>query len=238
MALLVLIGPQAHRLQVAAGVGLGEHHRAGHFAAGEARQGFVLDRVAGEGVDRLGDALQAEEVHQRAVGPADDFGGHGVDQIGAVQPAVLPRQREAHQVGLAQRLEVVRPPRVERDGAVVVELVAFLVDCLGVGGDHLAGDLADDVQDAAVVVDRRRRRRAGRSRHIAALAVGEIVLLDPGHLGHVEVLEEELDVVVIEKEVRHGQPPHKARIPARVPRLNDGLISDYTSRMFDPRRSN
>ena len=101
LPLVVLVGPQADRLQVAAGVGLGQHHGAGHFAAAEARQQLVLDLVVGEGVDRLGDALQAEEVHQRGVGPADHFGGHGVDQVGAIQPAVLPRQREAHQVGLA-----------------------------------------------------------------------------------------------------------------------------------------
>ena len=141
-----------HGLQVAAGVGLGEHHRAGHFAAAEPRQHFVLDFVVGEGVDRLGDALQPEHVHQRGVGPADDFGGHGVDEAGAVQPAVLPRQGEAHQVGLGEPLEVLLHQRVERDRAVVVERVAFAVDLLGVGGDHVAGHFADDFQHAAVVV--------------------------------------------------------------------------------------
>ena len=41
---------------------------------------------------------------------------------------------------------------MQRDRAVLVERVAFAVDLLGVGGDHLAGHLADDLQDAAVVV--------------------------------------------------------------------------------------
>ena len=40
VALFVLHGLQAHGLQVAAGVGLGQHHRPGHFAAGEPRQRF------------------------------------------------------------------------------------------------------------------------------------------------------------------------------------------------------
>ena len=174
VALLVLEGPQPHGLQVAAGVGLGQHHRAGHFAAGEPRQHLVLDLVVGEGVDRLGDALQPEQVHQRGVGPADHLGGHRVDEAGAIQPAVLPRQGEAHQVGLAEPLEVLLHQRMQRDGAVLVERVAFAVDLLGVGGDHLAGHFADDLQHAAVVVhgvgrvvrarSRTDRRPRGRSR--------------------------------------------------------------------------
>ncbi len=170
------------------------------------RQRFVLDFVVGEGVDRLGDALQAEHVHQRGVGPADHFGGHRVDEAGAIQPAVLARQGEAHQVGLGEPLEVLLHQRVQRDGAVVVERVAFAVDLLGVGGDHFAGHLADDLQHAAVVV-----HGVGRVlRRVAGGIVGrvdEAVLLDPGQLGQIDMVEEELDVVVIEKEIRHGKAP-------------------------------
>ncbi len=88
LPVLVLVGPQPHRLQVAAGVRFGQHHGAGHLALGEPRQHLVLDLLAGKGVDRLGDALQAEHVHERGVRPADDLGGHRVDQVGAVQAAV------------------------------------------------------------------------------------------------------------------------------------------------------
>ena len=92
---------------------------------------------------------------------------------------------------------------MQRDGAVVVELVSFPIDLLGVGGDHVAGHLPDDLQDAAVVVD----GVGGVSRRFGVcppVAVGEVVLLDPGQLRQVEMPEKELDVFVIEKEVRHG----------------------------------
>ena len=148
--------------------------------------------------------MQAEHVHQRGVGPADHLGGHRVDQAGAVQPAVLARQGEAHQVGLGEPVEVLLHQRVQRDRAVVVERVALVVDLLGVGGDHLAGHLADDLQDAAVVVDGVGGVARGVARRIVA-GVGEVVLLDRGQLGQVDVVEEELDVVVIEKEIRHGK---------------------------------
>jgi hypothetical protein len=35
----------------------------------------------------------------------------------------------------------------------------------------------------------------------------EIVLLNPGQLGQVDMVEEKLDVFVIEKKIRHGKLP-------------------------------
>ena len=211
-------GAEADGLQVAAGVGLGQHHRAGHFAAREPRQNFVANRIAGEGVDRLGDALQPEHVHHRGVGPADDFGGHRVHQAGAIQPAVLPRQREAHHVGLREPIEVLLHQRMERDRAVVVQRVPLVVDLLGVRGDHFGGHLADDFQNAAIVIDRVGRVQRGIARGIVG-RVDEIVLLQPGQFGQVDMIEQELDVVVIEKEIRHGETPrgllrNRKRLPA------------------------
>ena len=84
VALLVLIRPQSHGLQIAAGVGLGEHHGPGDFAAAKAGKRHVFDPVVGKGVDRFGDALQPKQVRQRSIGPADDLGGHGVDQVRAI----------------------------------------------------------------------------------------------------------------------------------------------------------
>ncbi len=63
-------------LQVAAGLGLGERHRARDLAAGEARQVGLLELVAGELVDRLGDVLQAEDVHERRIGARDHLDDH------------------------------------------------------------------------------------------------------------------------------------------------------------------
>ena len=94
---------------------------------------------------------------------------------------------------------------MERHGAVLVQRVAFVVDLLGVGGDHFAGHFADDLQHAAVVV----HGVGGVARRVARRIVGrvcETVLLNLGQLAQVDVVEEELDVFVIEKEIRHGTP--------------------------------
>ncbi len=57
LAVVVLPGAETDGLEVAAGVGFGQDHRAGHFAAGEPGQVLVFDLVAGKGVDGLSDAL-------------------------------------------------------------------------------------------------------------------------------------------------------------------------------------
>ena len=59
--------------------------------------------------------------------------------------------------------------------------------CLGVGGDHLAGDLADDLQDAAVVVHGVGRVDAAVV--VRAVAAGEAVLLERP-FRQVDVVEE------------------------------------------------
>jgi hypothetical protein len=152
-AVIVLPRAEAHRLQVAARVRLGQHHRAGDLALGELGQILVLEPVVGERVDRLGDALQAEDVHQRGIGPADHLHRHSVDQIGAIQSAVPPRQGEPHQVGLGQGLEVLADPRAQRDRSVVVQAVALVIDLLAARSDTVGRDIADDLEDAAIVVD-------------------------------------------------------------------------------------
>ena len=103
LPVVVLLGPQLDGLEVAARVRLGEDHGAGDLAGGQVRQVLGLDLLGGEGVDRLGDALEAEDVHQAGVGPADHLDGHGVDEVGEVEPAEPVREGEAHQVGLAEQ---------------------------------------------------------------------------------------------------------------------------------------
>ena len=189
------------RLEVAAGVRLGEDHRPGPLAAGHAGQVLLLDRLIREGVDGLGDALEAVEVHQRGVGPADDVVAHRVDQVGAVQPAEAVRQREAHQVGLAEAVQGPLDARGAGDRAVGVEGVAQLVGLLGRGGDCLGGQLAQDGEDSPVVV----HRVGGVGRGEVKLAgVREVVLHDGRQARHVHVLKEKLDVLVVREEVCHG----------------------------------
>ena len=73
------------------------------------------------------------------------------------------------------------------------------------GATSVAGHLPDDLEDAAVIVQG--VGRIDRGGVLPGRGVGEIVLLDPRHLGQRQVIEEEQDVFVIEKEVRHGRPP-------------------------------
>ena len=58
LAIIILPGAKLNGLQVRTGIGLGQHHGAGHFAAGELRQVLGLDLVIGERIDRLSDPLQ------------------------------------------------------------------------------------------------------------------------------------------------------------------------------------
>ena len=211
IAVVVLKGTQPDGLQVAAGIRLGQHHRTSDLSAREARQVFVLDLFAGKGMDCLGDTLQAEDVHQRPVTPTDDLGRHRVNQARAIQAPVPARQRKAHQVGLCQPPQVVAHQRVQRNGPIPVELVAFAVDLLGPGGDDVPRQVADDLHDPGVVVERVGHVRG--SVVDPAARVREIVFVDTSDLRQVQMVEEKLNVFVIGKEVRHGrlQPPLPGR---------------------------
>ena len=62
-AVLVLISGSLDGLEVGTSVRLGENHRASPLAGDEARNILFLDLLIGKPVDRLGDALKSEEVH-------------------------------------------------------------------------------------------------------------------------------------------------------------------------------
>ena len=152
VALVVLEGFEFDGLQVRAGVRLGQDHGAGHLAVGKRRQVFLLDLFVGERVDRLGDALKAEDVHQRRVGPRDDLGGDRVDQVGEVQAAEPIGQREAHHLGLGQLLQGLGHALRTRDGAVLVECVALPIDVFGPRRDEVGAEFAERVEDHVVVL--------------------------------------------------------------------------------------
>ena len=96
---------------------------------------------------------------------------------------------------------------MQRDRAVAVERIAADIDLFGVGGDHLARHLADDLQHAAVVIDGVGGVRAGRNRR--RRWPREIVFLKPRDLLQVEVVEKEQNVVVIEEKIRHEETPRR-----------------------------
>ena len=63
-----------------------------------------------------------------------------------------------------------------------------------------AGDRADDLQRAAVVVD----RVGVVQRRVVGVAVLGVQFLQTGDLLQVDVIEQEQDVLVVEEKVRHG----------------------------------
>ena len=68
---------------------------------------------------------------------------------------------------------------MQSDRAVLVERVAFVVDLLGIGRDHVAGHVADDLQNAAIVVHGVGLVH-GRVIGVAVVGPREIVFLYPG----------------------------------------------------------
>ena len=191
---------ELHVLQVAAGLGLGERHGAGDLAAGEARQVGGLHLLVGELVDRLGDVLQAEDVHQRRVGAADHLDDHHADRDGEVEAAVLARQRDAHEVGLLEALEALGDAGRVADLAVH-QLAAGAVHVFGARLDELAGDVADDRERALVGVERV-FEVLGRVGEVPRLRV--VVLAQAHDARQVEAAQRGLQVRVVAEEVAHA----------------------------------
>ena len=128
VAVLVLVGSKTNGLQVASGIRFGQHHSTRYFAFGETGQNFVLDLIIRKGIDRFGDALQTEQIHEGAVGTTDDFGCHRVKQIWAIDAAILAWQGESHHVRLGQAIEIPLYEGMERDRTVLVERIALTID--------------------------------------------------------------------------------------------------------------
>jgi len=200
-------------LQVAAGLGFGERHRPRDLAAGESGQVVRLDLVRGEPRDGLGDVLEAEDVHQRRVGARDHLDDHQRDGDREVQTPVRARQRDAHEVGLTQKLEGGGDAGGVADLAVG-EDAAGTVDVLGARGDGIRGELARDLERAPVRVDRVL---------VVAWGIGEVpclgvVVLTPGDdAGQVEPLELGDEVRVVAVETGHQAPPCAALAAPTAP---------------------
>ncbi len=205
VALAVLIGSQLDGLEVRAGVGLGEHHRAGDLALGEERQVLLLDLLGGEGVDRVGDALEAEDVAQRGVGSREDIVGHRVDQVREIQPAEAVGQGEAHDFRLGKLLDVLGDSLGPGYRAVFVEGVALAVHALGPRRDEVGAELAERVQHHLVVAD----GFLDVVRCVVEfLREAEALFERLGQRRQVDVPEQEPNVVVIRVKVSHALSCH------------------------------
>lgn len=159
---LVPMGLQHHGLQVAAGIGLGQVHRAG-LAARYPGQILGLELLGRELVQRLGAVLQAPDVLETGVGACDHLIRHHEIDEREVQPLVLARQRQPEQAGLTQRLDIAGRARSVLH-VIVHDLGTVVIDSLGVRGDHVARTLRRRFPSRGGSCPERPRNRQARSR--------------------------------------------------------------------------
>ena len=186
------MGLEHHGLQVGTRIRLGQRHGARRTARHE-RQVLLLDLLAGEFVDRLGAVLQTPDVFEAGIAAGHHLVGHHEADERHVQTLVLAGQVNAAQTGLADCLEVgLRAAGVHH--VVVHHLRAFLVDILGVGGDHVGADVTRDLQHAAVAVHG--ILEVGRC-VVVEILLREVLLAQLHDLLHQRMVQLELQVLII-----------------------------------------
>ena len=185
-------GLEHHGSEVRTGVRLREVHGA-RRARRDPRQVFLLDLLRSELVQRFGAVLQPPDVLETGIGAGHHLVGHHEADEREVQSVVLARKRHAAQPRVHDGLHVLDRTRSVLH-MVVNHARTLVVHTLGVGGDHLAADLAGDLQHAAVVVHRvvEILRRI-----VVEVLLRETALLQLHDLAHQRMLEVELQILVI-----------------------------------------
>ena len=195
---LVVGSLQAHRLQVAACVGFREVHRAGGTLA-DAGQILVFQCVGAEFLDGVGAVGQAPDRGEAHIGAGDDLGGHHHGRTRPVETVVFAVERNAVEARLDQGVEVPTGAGRIRDAAVL-ELRTFVVHLLGVGRNHLSGDLTHQVHHHIVL----RNSLFGGSGGFRVLSsFGIILFLDGNHALHFRMVEVEGKALVIGIEIHN-----------------------------------
>ena len=192
---LLLLRPcslQHHGTEVRTGIGLRKVHGA-RRARRNPRQVFLLDLLRSELIERLGAVLQSPDVLEAGVGACDHLVGHHEADQREVQSVVLAGQRHAAQTRIDDGLHVDDRARSVLH-MVVDHARTLVVHAFGVGGDHLAADLAGDLQHAAVVVHRvfEILRRI-----VVEVFLRETALFQFHDLAHQRMLEVELQILII-----------------------------------------
>ena len=185
-------GLEHHRTEVRTGVRLREVHGARRTRRNPG-QIFLLEFFGSKFVQRLGAVLQSPDVLETGVRTGHHLVGHHEADEREVQSVVLAGERHAAQPRVHDGLHVLDRTRSVLH-VVADDPRAFVVHTLGVGGDHLAADLAGDLQHAAVVVHR--------VVEILRCIVVEVLLRETAlfqlhDLAHQRMLEVELQILVI-----------------------------------------
>ena len=192
---LLLFGPrgfQHHGAQVRTGIRLREVHGARRTRRNPFQE-LLLLLLRGELVERLGAVLQAPDVLEARIRTRHHLVGHHEADQREVQTVVLARKRHAAQPGIDHRLHVAHRAR-SIFHVVVHHARSLVVDTLGIRRDHLAANLAGNLQYAAVVVH---RIVVILRRIVVEILLGETALFQLHDLPHQRVVEVELQILVI-----------------------------------------
>ena len=192
----VVGGLQAHRLQVAARVGLGEVHRAGGTLA-DAGQIFVFQGIGAEFLDGVGAVGEPPDGGEAHVGAGDHLGHHHDHGTRQVESVILALQRDAVETGLDEDVEIATGTGRVLDAAVG-QRRTHVIDFFRIGSDHIAGDFTQQFQDPVVLVD---RLFGGSRRFGMHTRLGKIFFFYCDHLSHLRMTEMKRETLVIGIEV-------------------------------------
>ena len=191
-ALLVVSGLEHHGTQVRTCIRLGKVHRAG-LARRNTGQEHPLKLFRSEFIERFGTVLQTPDILETGIAACHHFVGDDEADQREIQAVVLVRQGHAAQAGLGNGVDVAGRTLGVND-MVVLDSGTFVIDALGIGGDHLAAHFAGDLQHAAVVVHR--VLKILRSKLVVVFQ--RIVTLFQRHdLAHQRMLKVELQILII-----------------------------------------
>ena len=164
----------------------------------------AMTGIVSEGVDRLGDALEAEEVHEPGVAAAHDVVARGKDGARHVEAAKVIGNRDTHESGLAEELDRELHAGCARDRPVLVQRVADEVGLFRERGDAVRHDVAAEVDSALVVVDRVSRVFR---REVVFLRELEVLFEQRRYFSEVEKVDCLLDILVVPVEIAHVTLP-------------------------------
>ena len=200
-ALLAPRGLQHGRLQVAAGVGFGEIHRAG-LAARNAGDKLGLELLVAEFAYDVHTSLQRPYIAESGIGARHHLRGHDEHYGREVQPVVASRLRQSVEARSGQHIVVALRSRGVCHAATLA-VGPLGVDVEGVGGNGAGAYLAHDLHNLVVRVDGVVEVLGSRT-VFAALRV--TILLERDDALHHRVRHLTLETVVVLIEIVHSYP--------------------------------
>ena len=175
---------QSDGLQVAAGVRLGEIHRAGGTLP-DTRQVFLFQLVAAELLDGVGAVGKAPDGGEADIGAGNHLGHHYDSRTREVKSVVLAVERYTVEPGLDEGVEVAACAGSILHAASF-ELRTHVIYFLCIGSNHVASDFTKQIHQHIVLL----HSLLGICRRFRVLSgLGKILFLYGHHLFHLRMVE-------------------------------------------------